>query len=84
MHVCCCLFAVSEQRIMSCEFVCVRCCFSSVSKSSAFYHLLTEFVWFSSLSSRCRFVLLVAAHISLPEFVVLWPGWVGAFFFFLR
>lgn len=52
-----------------------------------FYHLLSEFLWFFSLSFTCKLVLLVVSHISnisLLGFVVLWPGWVGAFFFFLR
>lgn len=42
--------------------------------------LLTAFVWFFSVSSHCRLVLQAC----LLEFVVLWPGWVGSFFFFLR
>lgn len=60
-----------------------RGCFDRRGHSAAFHDFFTEFVWFLlffAAGSRC----FLASRLSLTKFVVLWAGWVGAFFFFLR
>lgn len=75
---CVCVFIVPV-----CVLCCVQtsCCFWSVSRKCSFSSPID---WVRVVSSPCRFLLPLASHMNLAEFVVLWPGWVDAFVFFLR